>query len=579
MTPLFNNTTTADQVLEGIDLSHKRFLVTGGNSGLGQEAARALAQRGAAIILTARDQAKGDAAAGLIREQVPGADIHVRILDLASLANVRAFTDALRRDVCTLDGILANAGIMATDEARTVDGFESQFGTNHLGHFVMVNRLADLLTPGSRVVIMSSGAHRLHDVDLADPNFKFKPYDRWDAYGQSKSGNALFALAFDRRWQGRNVRAFAVAPGIIKDTNLHHHLTEEHFQVLRSRQFTGALPRKSLAAGAATPVYALVHPSLKDQGGRFLEDCNFARVNPDTRQAEGVIPWVLDEAHAERVWMLSEELVGEKFPQPAGQAVSGLAGNRLPPSNAFDERELALVLEDGGRAAVQFGTAGRCRWTGLPGFDLDASGSASADVVEAAPGVYFIDLLLDGSEKETVMIALDLRSGRALVTATAMGERTSRPAGRVSHALTTRFRQRFTTATLDGAVVSGEAPALTRDLIGMRALYVYGPDTVYEHVYLSSDWYAYNSIKGMRRGDAGCDEITVHKLAHEVYVLAWREILIDIAAVFIYDMKGLRTTGKAWGTPGAEPGVRNIPAGASIQILGRTSYPKGMEPA
>jgi NAD(P)-dependent dehydrogenase (short-subunit alcohol dehydrogenase family) len=580
MTTKFDATTTVDQVLQGLDLSGKRYLVTGGNSGLGLEAASALASRGAAVILTTRSVAKGDEAVARIVERFPQADVQARVLDLASLASVRAFTDELRAEVAKLDGILANAGIMATDEARTADGFESQFGTNHLGHFALVNRLTDLLAKGARVVIVCSGAHRLHDVDLEDPNFERKPYDRWDAYGQSKSANALFALAFDARWKARGIRAFTIAPGIIKDTNLHHHLKEEHFAVLRSRQFTGKLPRKTIAEGVATPVFALVHPSLEGQGGRFIEDCGFAQVNADTSQADGVIPWVLDLPHAEAVWALSERLVGETFRAPAANAAGGLAGNRLPSTTALAGKTLDFKLDEGGSARLAFDADGACRWRGLPGLGLPQEGTAKADVVEAAPGTLFIDLLLDGVERETVTLAVHQPRRRALFVATAMGERVPQAEGRVRHAVTTRFRQRFTPAVLEApGVVSGEAPALSRDLIGTRALYVYGPETVYEHVYMNSGWYAYNSILGMRRGDAGCDEVTVYKLADNVLVLAWREVLIDIGAVFIYDMAGLRTTGKAWGTPSGEAQVRNIPAGAHILPLGRTGYPQGMEPA
>lgn len=589
MTSLFDGSTTADQVLEGLDLAGKVFLITGGNSGLGMETARALAARGAEIILTAREAAKAAVAVEAIRASVPAARLQTRLLDLASLQQVRAFTDTLRKQVSRLDGIVANAGIMATDEVRTADGFESQFATNHLGHFVLVNRLADLLGPGARLVVLSSGAHRLHDVDLHDPNFLHKPYDRWDAYGQSKSANALFALAFDRRWQGRGVRAFAVAPGIIRDTNLHHHLREEHFAVLRSRQFTGKLPRKSLAAGAATPVFALVHPSLNGAGGNFLEDCGFSKTNPDTREAEGVIPWVQDEAHAEAVWALSEKLVGESFPPPGAasaapggtpSAAGGLAGNRLPSTRTLEGQALAFALDSAGTVRLAFQPGGSCHWEGLPGLQLPSTGTARVDVVEAAPGAYFVDLLLDAqAQPQTVVLAFDSHRRRALFVATAMGERTAPPPGRVKHAVTTRFRQHFASAVLLGGEALGPAPAPTRALIGTRALYHYSPETVYEHVYLNSGWYAYNSIRGLRRGDAGCDEVTAWRLTEDVLVLAWREVLIDMAAIFVYDMRGLRTTGKAWGTPGGEAQVRNIPAGARIQPLNRTDYPAGMEPA
>lgn len=579
----YNQTTTVEQVLHGRDLSGKCYLITGGNSGLGFECARALAAHGARILITTRDPEKAAQAMTRLRERVPGAQVQAHVVDLASLASVHTLADRLHAQAPKLDGILANAGIMAIDEARTADGFERQFGTNHLGHFVLVNRIADLIAPGGRLVMVSSGAHRLHDVDLQDPNFERKPYDRWDAYGQSKSANALFALAFDHRWKPHHVRAFAVAPGIITDTNLHHHLHEEHFAVLRSRQFTDKLPRKSLGQGAATLVFALVHPLLEGEGGRFLEDCSFAQVNPDTSQADGVIPWVLDPAHAEKVWELSEALVGERFPPPGEAkkeaAAGGLGANRLPSSNAMYGKALDLHTEDGASVHLAFDQEGGCAWEELPGLGLPASGKARVDVVEVAQDTWFIDLLFDSHEKQTVTLALHGPSRRALFVATTMGECTPAPGRRVQYALTTKFRQRFTPATLAGGQPTGQAPAPTRELIGTRALYVYGGGTVYEHLYLNSGWYAYNSISGPRRGDAGCDEVTAYKLAEHFLVLAWREVLIDLAAVFIYNMQDLHTTGKAWGTPGGEPHPCNIAAGASIVPLSRTSYPEGMEPA
>ena len=383
----FNRETTADEVVADIDLAGKRFLVTGASSGLGQETARVLAARGAQVILAVRSPAKGQAAADAIRENSPDAVLDVQQVDLASLASIRAFAERIRSSYDGLDGIVANAGVMAIDSARTSDGFEMQFGANHLGHFVLVNHLAPLLRARapSRLVVLSSGAHRLHDVDLADPNFEHKPYDRWDAYGQSKSANALFALAFDRRHQADGVRAFTVAPGIITDTNLHHHLTQEDFAPLRLRQPEVVnLPRKRLAVGAATIVWALVHPELDGQGGRFLEDCNFSEVNPDPRLPNGVIPWVLDHDHAEKVWALSERLVGESFGDdtanstpskstaPSSAAVaSGLSVNRQPGTDRLRGRSLEITLETDEEVVLEFLADGTLQWKGLPGHALD----------------------------------------------------------------------------------------------------------------------------------------------------------------------------------------------------------------
>jgi NAD(P)-dependent dehydrogenase (short-subunit alcohol dehydrogenase family) len=577
----FHRDTTADEVLAGIDLHGKTYLITGGTSGLGQETARALAARGARVVITTRSAARGEEALDALRAQVPGARVEYRLLDLASLADVRRFTDALLKDGLRLDGIVGNAGIMATDEARTQDGFESQFGSNHLGHFLLINRLLPAVNrgPETRVVMLSSGAHRLNDVDLDDPNFERKPYDRWEAYGQSKSANALFAVALDARQRAHGLRAFVVAPGIILGTNLHHHLNDDHFKVLLERQPAIVnLQHKTLQAGAATSVFALVHPDLADEGGHFLEDCAYAPLNPDPTQPNGVMPRVLDAAQAEAVWALSERLVGESFPAsangPSAAAVAGgLAGNRLPQSAAWHGRVLELTLEDGIATRLVFDAQGGCQWTRLPGFDLPPAGSAVADVVEAAPGVYFIDLLLgDGQSDQTVCLFADTRSQHALLVATRMGAR-SAPGE-------TRFSQRFTTAVLGPAATQpkGPAPAPTQDLNGKRALYIYDDSTVYEHLYLNANWYAYQAIKGVRRGDAGCDEASYYKLADDVYIVTWRELLIDIAAVFVYDMQALRSTGKAWGMPGAATEILNIPAGAVIHPLTETAYPPGMAP-
>ncbi|MCC7101342.1 MAG: SDR family NAD(P)-dependent oxidoreductase [Rubrivivax sp.] len=577
-TPTFHRDSSTDEVLAGLDLSGKTYLITGGGVGLGMEAARALAARGASVIITSRCPDRADAALATLRERVPGARFEARALDLASLASVRRFTEQLAADGVVLDGILGNAGIMATDEGRTECGFELQFGSNHLGHFLLVNRLLPLARrgAGARVVMMSSGAHRLADVDLEDPNFLRRPYDRWDAYGQSKSANALFAVALDHRWRDHGLRAFVVAPGIITGTNLHTHLDDSHFAVLLSRQPEIVnLKHKTLEAGVSTMVYALAHPGLAGRGAEFLEDCTVAPLNEDSRLPNGVMPRVLDAAKAEAVWALSERLVGECFAAPAPRVggatgaaiVSGLDGNRLPASARWRGQTLALQLDEGGSLELAFDDADGCRWRGLPGFHLAAEGRARADVIEAAPGVFFIDLLLDEPQDQTMLIAADIEQRRALVVATRMNPRTP--------AAPSRFEQRFSTAVVGGpgTVATGPVPAPTADLTGKRALYVYDDTTSYEHVYLNANWYAYQSIGGARRGDAGCDEASFYKLRDGVYVVTWRELLIDIAAVFVYDMAALQTTGKAWGTPQPGGPLLNIPAGAKIVPLTGTGYP------
>src|ERR1700682_1810230 len=227
MTNPFGATSTTDEVLRGIDLSGKRVLVTGVSAGLGVETARALAAHGAQVIGAARDLSKAQAATPLVREQGarPGS-IHLVQLDLASLDSVRRCADGLLAAGKPFDVIIANAGVMACPRGTTIDGFETQFGTNHLGHFVLVNRIVSLLRPGSRLVNLSSAGHRYADVDLEDPNFERSPYAELTAYGRSKTANVLFAVEFDRRHKASGVRATAVHPGSIQ-TELGRHMTPE----------------------------------------------------------------------------------------------------------------------------------------------------------------------------------------------------------------------------------------------------------------------------------------------------------------------------------------------------------------
>jgi NAD(P)-dependent dehydrogenase (short-subunit alcohol dehydrogenase family) len=245
----FGSTSTTDDVLSGKDLSGKRVLVTGVSAGLGVETARALAAHGAQVVGAARDLAKAKRATAEVRSQAAnGGALELVELDLASLKNVRACADALVADGRPFDVVIANAGVMRTPFGHTADGFETQFGTNHLGHFVLVNRIASLIAPGGRLVIVSSSGHRYSDVDLDDPNFERTLYDPTIAYGRSKTANILFALEFDRRHRGRGVRATALHPGGIL-TELGRHLER------RARGDRGADRRPAGGRGpAALPV-------------------------------------------------------------------------------------------------------------------------------------------------------------------------------------------------------------------------------------------------------------------------------------------------------------------------------------
>ncbi|MEQ1787386.1 MAG: SDR family NAD(P)-dependent oxidoreductase [Acidimicrobiales bacterium] len=303
---------TADDVLDGIDLRGRRILVTGASAGLGVETTRALAAHGASVTMAVRDLTKGAAAMEEVRAAVPGADLDLRRLDLADLASVRTFADGFLEDHERLDVLIANAGIMACPYGTTADGFELQFGTNHLGHFLLITRLLPALiaAEGARVVLLSSAGHRFGDVDLDDPGFAHQEYDPWLAYGRAKTANVLCAVGVDRRYRDQGVRAFAVHPGGIH-TELARHLTDESLKALMDRMPPGdKTPWKSIPQGAATSVYAATSPDLEGKGGVYLEDCHIADATDDPVSRSGVRAYALDPARADALWALSEQLVG-----------------------------------------------------------------------------------------------------------------------------------------------------------------------------------------------------------------------------------------------------------------------------
>lgn len=314
----FGATSTTDEVLAGLDLSGKRILITGASAGLGVETARALASKGAWIVGAVRDLAKGEAATQAVRDQAAnGGGIELVQLDLASLASVRACADALNAAGKPFDVIIANAGVMACPQGKTADGFETQFGTNHLGHFVFVNRIASLLKPGGRMVALSSAGHRFADVDLDDPNFERTPYTEFGAYGRAKTANALFALEFDRRHKSRGVRAASVHPGGIQ-TELGRHMTPALVQDMISSVNTaneqagaGAFEWKTIPQGAATTVWAAITAPADEVGGHYCEDCHVAE--PQEEGRGGVRGYARDPERAKALWALSEEMVGERF--------------------------------------------------------------------------------------------------------------------------------------------------------------------------------------------------------------------------------------------------------------------------
>ena len=321
----FGATSTTGDVLSGVDLKGKRILVTGVSAGIGVETARSLAAHGAQVIGTARDLTKAKAATGQVRKDAAanGGSFELVELDLAQLKSVRACADGLLAKGEAFDVVIANAGVMATPFGHTADGFETQFGTNHLGHFVLVNRIASLIRDGGRLVNLSSAGHRYANVDLNDPNFEHTPYEPFVAYGRSKTANILFAVAFDKLHRDRGVRAAAVHPGGIKtelgryvEPGRMENVVNEINQQLAA-QGKGPFQWKSIPQGAATSVWAAVVAPADEIGARYCENCHVGKTVPDdttiTAVSEGVRGYALDAKNAEALWKKSEELVGESF--------------------------------------------------------------------------------------------------------------------------------------------------------------------------------------------------------------------------------------------------------------------------
>jgi len=315
MAKTFGAESTADEVLEGINLSGKRVLVTGVSAGLGVEAARSLVAHGATVVGTARDLAKARRA--LAEAGNPPVDL-VEV-DLASLSSVRKAASDLIARAKPFDVIIANAGVMACPQGKTQDGFETQFGTNHLGHFVFINRLVPLLKSGARVVTLSSAGHQISDVDIEDPNFEHTPYQAFTAYGRSKTANILYAVALDSRLKARGVRATAVHPGGIQ-TELGRHLTPELIEQMMARVNRGAKSGqapafrfKTVPQGSATSVWAGFVAPADAVGGRYCEDCHVCEVNDDATSRVGVRSYALNLDRANALWRKSEEMVGERF--------------------------------------------------------------------------------------------------------------------------------------------------------------------------------------------------------------------------------------------------------------------------
>lgn len=321
----FGATSTTEDVLKGVKLNGKRMLVTGVSAGIGVETARSFAGHGAHVVGAARDLTKAKVATAQVRRDAAagGGSFELIELDLASLKSVRACADELLKKGEPFDVIIANAGVMATPFSQTVDRFEMQFGTNHLGHFVFVNRIAPLIRKGGRLINLSSAGHRFSNVDLNDPNFERTEYEPFVAYGRSKTANILFAVAFDRRHREQGIRAAAVHPGGIR-TELGRYMDAAALEKMVGQinqqlaaEGKGPFQWKSIPQGAATSVWAGVVAAADEVGGKYCENCHVGKIVADdvtiARGSEGVRGYALDPHNAEALWKKSEQLVAETF--------------------------------------------------------------------------------------------------------------------------------------------------------------------------------------------------------------------------------------------------------------------------
>ena len=306
----FGETSTSSQVIVGIDLSGKTIIVTGGHSGIGLETTKILAEAGATIIVGARDIEKATQALSDVK------NVSIIKLDLSEPLSVDEFTNEYRKSFDRCDILINNAGIMATPLLRNSLGYEMQFATNHLGHFQLTAKLwNELRKSGARVICLSSLGHRFSGIRFDDPNFQTHPYEKWTAYGQSKTANSLFAVHLDKIGKQYGVRAFAVHPGRITSTELSRFMSDEEKATATSSVSTipNYVPSyiKSIAQGSATTVWCATSPQLENKGGVYCADCDISPiVENDSLQINGVRRWAVNPSMAEQLWVLSEKLAG-----------------------------------------------------------------------------------------------------------------------------------------------------------------------------------------------------------------------------------------------------------------------------
>lgn len=296
------------EVLADVNLEGKNVVVTGGASGLGFETARALGSKGANVVLVGRNSEKLEMAKIQLM-RFGQAKVSTELMDLEDLDSVKVAAEILLSCYPKIDILVNNAGIMACPLARTKQGFESQFGTNHLAHFLFTCLLApSLIAAGeARVVNLSSSGHHEGAVNFEDPNYETTPYDKWEAYGASKTANALFAVGFNARLESKGVLSYGVHPGMIP-TGLGRHLVQEDL----ARFAAAPEPFKTEPQGAATSVWAATARELADKGGSFLENCQVAQINDGTKH-RGVKTYATSQENADKLWEVSEKLVGATF--------------------------------------------------------------------------------------------------------------------------------------------------------------------------------------------------------------------------------------------------------------------------
>jgi NAD(P)-dependent dehydrogenase (short-subunit alcohol dehydrogenase family) len=309
ITTPFNAESTATEVVAGVDLTGSRAIVTGGASGIGIETARALAGAGAAVTLAARSREAAERTAADITASTGNQRVSVAELDLADQVSVASFVAGWDDPLHIL---VNNAGVMAAPETRTPEGWELQFATNHLGHFALATGLHRALAAAgdARVVSVSSSAHLRSPIVFDDINYRHRPYDPWEAYGQSKTANILFAVEATRRWAGDGIIVNALHPGGIR-TNLQRHVTDEELDRMRAQMGAESYNWKTPEQGAATSVLLAASPLLEGIGGRYFEDCNEAEPHqPGTRR--GVNGYALDPDAAARLWQVSLDMLAGK---------------------------------------------------------------------------------------------------------------------------------------------------------------------------------------------------------------------------------------------------------------------------